>query len=170
MRAKTWIITVLSLVLPSIAYARPPVTRLMNLYDPNTELVLEGRSLENFDSDRLESHKPAVLPMNMGNKKVLVILGPTWYVKDLGVKVKKGQKIRVIGSKVYGPRGRIYIIARKIILPKEEKFFTFRDESYIPNWRARRLGPPPPIPVKVPAAPLPAFSGEGHKRGRGRHR
>ncbi len=163
MRAKTWTVVFIALLFPSILHARPPVTRLMNLYDPNTELVLEGRAMKNLDSQNLELGRPALIPLKLGHRKVLVILGPPWYVKDLGVKVRKGELIQVIGSKVYGPRGRLYIIARKIVLPERETSFTFRDENYIPNWRARRgpMSSHPATPIKPLRPIMPSFTGEG---------
>ena len=118
----------------SSSFARFPPTRLMNLYDPNTELVLEGKALRNFPNKTEQEENPVVLPLALGPRTVLVILGPYWYIRKLGVSFQRGERVKVIGSKAYGPQGRIYIIARKIYLTKKEKAFTFRDENYIPGW------------------------------------
>ncbi len=168
MRVKVLVMVSLTLVFPSLLYARGPLSRLMNLYDPNTELILEGRALRTLHSQNLPQETPAVVPMALGRRRVLVILGPPWYVRQIGVSVKKGERIRVIGSKVYGPRGRIYIIARKLVLPQKGKSFTFRNERCIPYWRTREIDASPYIPESPRTPPLPAFFGGG--QGRGRHR
>jgi len=152
MKTKAWLITVLALILPSMIYARVPVLRLMNLYDPNTEVTLEGNALTDMNSESISSRNPVVLPIALEKRKILVILGPSWYVRDLNFNVKKGQRIQVVGSKVYGPEGRIYIIARKMTVPNKERDLVFRDESYIPIWKAKGIGPMPPIPVRVPVS------------------
>ncbi|RLD97966.1 MAG: hypothetical protein DRI91_04135 [Aquificota bacterium] len=170
MKGKMIILLALTLLFPSTLHARLPISRLMNLYDPNTELILEGKALKNFRSKDLKADHPAVVPMALGNRTIFVILGPPWYIRKLGISVKKGQKIQVIGSKVYGPRGRIYIIARKVIIPKKDRSYTLRDESYIPYWRGKGISPSTPRSIVKPAAPsFPAFFGRG-KRGGHHHR
>ncbi len=104
------------------------------------------------------------MPLALGNRTLFVILGPLWYVKELGVSVKKGEKIQVIGSKVYGPQGRIYIIARKIIIPSQDKSYTFRDESYAPYWRSPNT-PSHQNPRGSTMPPFPAFFGKGRRGG-----
>ena len=131
------VLALTSLLSSSSSFGRLPPMRLMNLYDPNTELILEGWALRPFPLKSATIENPVVLPLSLGPRTVLVILGPYWYISRLGVSIKRGQRVRVIGSKVYGPRGRIYIIARKIFLPDRKEVFTFRNENYIPGWILR---------------------------------
>lgn len=108
----------------------------MELYDPNTELILEGRVLSNTGRTPAYTNKTELLPLVIHHRLLFVITGPSWYSKRLGLYLKKGQRVRVVGSKVYGPDGRIYIIARKIMVRKKGKvkYYIFRDERYVPLW------------------------------------
>lgn len=124
------------LAFPSLLHAGHPLHRLMELYDPNTELILEGKALKELKGENLVQGRPDVLPLSMGKRTLFVIMGPPWYTRKLGLSLEKGQRVRVIGSKVYGPDGRLYIIARKIVILKggEFKTYLFRDRRYVPFW------------------------------------
>lgn len=146
MKGKMLLLISLTLLFPSILHARPPLVRLMELYDPNTELILEGRSLMVFDRDTLPIKKPAVLAISMRGRPLYILMGPTRYVKQLGISIKRGQRVRVIGSKVYGPDGKIYIMPRKMVVfhtgrTRGYTVYTFRDKHYIPLWLKRRNTP-----------------------------
>lgn len=143
MKGKVLLFISLTFLFPSVLHARPPLVRLMELYDPNTELILEGRSLMVFNRDTLPLKKPAVLSVSMRGRPLFILMGPTRYVKQLGISIKRGQRVRVIGSKVYGPDGNIYIIPRKMVVfhTGRTRVYTFRDKHYIPLWLKRRKTP-----------------------------
>ncbi len=143
MKGKLLIFISFTFIFPSVIQARPPLFRLMELYDPNTELILEGRSLREFNGKTLPLEKPAVLPISMSRRPLFILMGPTRYVKHLGISIRRGQRVRVIGSKVYGPDGRIYIIPRKMVIfhADKTKVYTFRDKHYVPLWMKREKPP-----------------------------
>jgi len=143
MKNKMLPFVLLFMLFPSVLHARPHLFRLMELYDPNTELILEGRSLMVFNKDTLPLKKPAVLSIYMRGRRLYILMGPTRYVKQLGISIKRGQRVRVIGSKVYGPDGNIYIMPRKMLVfyPRKVKIYTFRDKHYIPLWLKRNINP-----------------------------
>lgn len=140
MKGKLLIFISLTFIFPSVLHARPPLFRLMELYDPNTELILEGRSLRQFNGETLPLEKPAILPISMRRRPLFILMGPTRYVKHLGIFIRRGQRVRVIGSKVYGPDGRIYIIPRKMVIfyADKTKVYTFRDKHYVPLWLKKK--------------------------------
>lgn len=65
-----------------------------------------------------------------------VDLGPSWYVAGQVARIKVGDQVKVIGSKV--PAGKGYVVlARQIVNPKNE-VLTMRDLRGVPYWTYAR--------------------------------
>ena len=61
-------------------------------------------------------------------------LGPVWYIERLDIKIKKGDKVGVKGSRVM-MRDKPTIIAAEV--KKGDEVLILRDEDGIPVWSGR---------------------------------
>ncbi len=138
-------LSILLTAFPSVLCARSAIFILMERYDPNTELALEGQVLRDLTVKGASSDRPVVIPVSMKGRVIFVILGPHWFVRNMGIYLRKGELVRVVGSKVYGRDGRLYIIARELFISggKSYRIYIFRNKRYVPFWyRTKETGYP----------------------------
>lgn len=99
-------------------------------YDPSTETKLTGtiEQINTVDS-MCKTGTHLTLKTDTGNMEIA--LGPSQFLKDQALQLKKGDKIEVTGAKATTRRGEMFI-ARQITA--DGKTVTFRDEKGIPAW------------------------------------
>ena len=144
-----WVVMLSFLLAATAAYAAPwkewrgsggwgMGTPYQRLYNPATAETVSG-TVEDVQS---------VVPiraMNTGVQLILkteketipVMLGPSWYIERLDVKIQKGDTIEVKGSRIT-LSGKPAIIAAEI--KKGVKTLVLRDSSGIPAWAGWRGG------------------------------
>lgn len=69
---------------------------------------------------------------------VKILIAPVWYLTDLNVQIKKDEAIKIIGSRVTYLNEQL-IITKEMLYKNET--YTIRNESGIPVWAGRRMGP-----------------------------
>lgn len=98
-------------------------------YDRNTVTTFTGRvaALPGANSD------PLTMELTVGGNRLIVVLGPRWYLQDDDLNWKVGSSVSVRGSRAQGKDGRIYLIAQWISLPNGRQL-TVRSDSGRALW------------------------------------
>jgi hypothetical protein len=81
---------------------------LVQGYDRNTVTTLTGRVAVIPDS----TADPVTVEINTGTQRLVVVLGPRWYLQDDNLDWKVGDSITVRGSRAQGQDGRTYLLAQ----------------------------------------------------------
>lgn len=71
--------------------------------------------------------------LNLSGERIIVVLGPKWYLSDDKLDFKVGDNITVRGSVAQGKDGRTYLISQQITTP-EGKTILLREEIGMPLW------------------------------------
>lgn len=100
-------------------------------YDENTEVVVKG-VVQNEAKTPYKGYSNFFLKTNW--KIYRVLTAPNWYLKRNSLKFQKGQKVKVVGSKFYGPDGSLCIVAKSVHLFPQGKIIRFRDTLSRPIW------------------------------------
>jgi len=79
----------------------------------------------------------ASLSLRADNEQYTVILGPAWYLKKQGLRVEKGDGLRVTGSRMLDRQGMVYVVAANIANEKTGQGILLRDEDGRPLWRQK---------------------------------
>jgi hypothetical protein len=99
-------------------------------YDPSTETKLTGTVEEIKTVDSMcKTGTHLALKTDTGNMEIA--LGPSQFLKDQALQLKKGDKVEVTGAKATTRKGEMFI-AREITAG--EKTVTLRDEKGVPAW------------------------------------
>jgi hypothetical protein len=135
---------------PALAQPGPGAGRRMGpgggmgprFYNPQTVTTIKGQveSLETLSGmgrrgGRGMMHRRVVLKTDQG--RIIVHLGPTWYVTEEKLPLKVGATLEVTGSKVTR-NGKTVIVAREA--KTDGKTLTLRDEQGLPVWRGMGRG------------------------------
>lgn len=99
-------------------------------YDPSTETKLTGtiEQINTVDS-MCKAGTHLTLKTDTGNMEIAV--GPSQFLKDQALQLKKGDRVEVTGAKATTRRGEMFI-ARQITAG--DKTITLRDDKGIPAW------------------------------------
>lgn len=99
-------------------------------YDPSTETKLTGtiEQINTVDS-MCKTGTHLTLKTDTGNTEIA--LGPSQFLKDQALQLKKGDQVEVTGAKATTRRGEMFI-ARQVTAG--DKTITLRDEKGIPAW------------------------------------
>jgi len=99
-------------------------------YDQSTETTISG-TIEQISTVDAMCHAGthAVVKTDKGN--VDVGLGPTQFLTDQKLELKKGDKVEVIGAKAHTQKGEVFV-ARQIT--SGDKTVTLRDAQGVPAW------------------------------------
>ena len=105
-------------------------------FDSNTVGIVQGRA-HGFSQP---PGSPIQFRVDSGRETYIVIASPSWYWKDLGVKIPDGTEVRVRGSKSLGKDGNLYLIGQDIEVLSTGKTYAFRDDDGYPLWKGPRTG------------------------------
>ncbi len=105
-------------------------------YDPKTVETTSGQVTEVDQTVFMKGMRKGVhLTLNTGKESVSVHVGPIWYLENQDVKIEKGDKIEVTGSRITFD-GKPAIIAAEI--EKGGQTLKLRDENGVPVWAGWR--------------------------------
>ncbi|OPL12766.1 MAG: hypothetical protein AVO38_14495 [delta proteobacterium ML8_D] len=101
-------------------------------YDENTEIVVRGtikhctaRSYMQLQCFTLQSK----------TRVFRVIVAPQWFVRRIGLKLKDGTNVEVVGSKFFGRDGCLCLSARSLKFLSSGRNIMLRDGSCKPVWQ-----------------------------------
>ena len=105
------------------------------LYDTTTVATMKGDviSVDTMGAGRMGVR----LQVRSGKETVAVHLGPAWVLERDGLKLKPGDRVEIVGSRVQFA-GSPAVIARTVT--KAGKTVTLRDRAGIPLWTVGRMG------------------------------
>lgn len=111
-------------------------TQYQRMYNPVTVETLTG-SVESVDKIApLKGMYSGIHVMLKTDKETISVhLGPEWYIERLDIKIEKGDKIEVKGSRVT-LSGKPAIIAAEV--KKGDNVLVLRDSAGIPAWAGWR--------------------------------
>lgn len=99
-------------------------------YDPSAETTITGTITDINTLDAMcHSGTHIVLKTDSGTKEVA--LGPTNFLNDQKLELKKGDQVQVVGATANTRRGQMFV-ARQITMGG--KAVTLRDEKGVPAW------------------------------------
>lgn len=102
---------------------------LVQGYDRNTVVTVTGRVAAAVDTEV----NPVTLVMTAGSERLVIVLGPRWYLQDDHLDWKVGDTVTVRGSKAQGKDGRSYLLAQWISNPSSGQL-VLRNETGRPVW------------------------------------
>ncbi len=102
---------------------------LVQGYDRNTVVTLEGRVAVTPDPEA----DPVTVEMIVGSERIMVVLGPRWYLQHDDLNWKTGDSISVRGSKAQGKDGLTYLLAEWVNGPEGSQM-VLRSETGRPGW------------------------------------
>jgi hypothetical protein len=133
MKARILILTLLSAFIAVVALAQGPGKGPgpMFRYDPSTETTINGtiEAVKTLDT-MCQAGTHLMLKTDKGN--VEVGLGPSKFLADQKLDLKKGDQVQVIGAKANTRLGEMFM-ARQIT--SGGKTVTLRDEKGMPAWQ-----------------------------------
>jgi hypothetical protein len=103
-------------------------------YDLKTEMTLTGTVEDVMDVPRTGAMSGTHLSLKTKAVTIHVHLGPTAFVKKLGIPFAKGDQVTVTGSRIKG-EGFEAILARTVT--KGDSVVTLRDKNGMPRWGMR---------------------------------
>jgi hypothetical protein len=109
-------------------------SQYQRLYNPSTVETVSGEvvSIGIFTpAKRKRMGKGVHLELKTDKETIAVHLGPSGYINEQNVKIEKGDRIKVTGSRVIF-EGKPAIIAQTIVFGNET--LKLRDENGIPLW------------------------------------
>lgn len=71
--------------------------------------------------------------MNLQGERIVVVLGPAWYLQDDNLDWKVGDQVTVQGSLAQGKDGRTYLLSQRISAPGGATI-ELRGENGSPSW------------------------------------
>jgi hypothetical protein len=80
-----------------------------------------------------------VVELNIQNERMVVVLGPAWYLQDDNLDWKIGDQVNVRGSLAQGKDGRTYLLSQQVSVPGGVTI-ELRDENGNHSWSGGRRG------------------------------
>jgi len=102
---------------------------LVQGYDRNTVVTLEGRVAVAPDP----AADPVTVEMIVGSERIMVVLGPRWYLQHDDLGWKAGDSISVRGSTAQGKDGLTYLLPQWVS-GTEGGQLVLRSEAGRPGW------------------------------------
>ena len=100
-------------------------------YDRNTVVTVTGRVVVTPHAEH--NDVPLSLELEQSGGRLVVILGPRWYLQDDDLDWKVGENITVQGSKAQGKDGRTYLLAR-LVSGSTGRQLVLRNDAGRPGW------------------------------------
>ncbi len=127
MKGKTLLFIVLA---ATIAMAQAPGKGQGRMYDSSTEATITG-TIEEIQTLDMMCHSGTHLTVKTDKGSTEVALGPTQFLADQKLELKKGDQVQIVGAKANTRRGQMFM-ARQIT--SGGKTVTLRDEKGVPSW------------------------------------
>jgi len=108
---------------------------LVQGYDRNTVVAISGRVAVSPD----QTADPVVFELSTESERLVVVLGPRWYLQDDNLDWKPGEALVVRGSKARGRDGRTYLLAQWV-KRASGSLFVLRNEGGRPDWSGGARG------------------------------
>jgi len=127
-------VVALALAFPSLAAAGQgwrwgsPITPG---FDKNTVVQVSGTANQ---VDIVPRSGPAALRLETSGESFTVMLGPGWYLAELNVDLRTGDRLMVEGSKMMDRGGNLHLIASRIVNKRTDVVLTLRDDAGRPLW------------------------------------
>lgn len=102
---------------------------LVQGYDRNTVTTVTGR-IAVIPGATMD---PVVLEVTAGSERLLIVVGPRWYLQDDDSVWKVGDEITARGSKAQGKDGRSYLLAQWLSTSSGGRM-VLRTPTGRPNW------------------------------------
>lgn len=114
-------------------------SQYQRMYNPSTVETVSGEvvSIGTFTPAKGKG-RGVHLELKTDKETISVHLGPAWYIDEQNVKIEKGDKIKVTGSRVTF-EGKPVIIAKTVLFGNET--IKLRDENGVPLWAGQRRSP-----------------------------
>lgn len=81
---------------------------------------------------------PATLTLECPRDTYTVILGPGWYLRQLGADIREGDPLSVEGSKMMDRGGNLHLVAARVTNERTGAVLKIRDEAGRPVWAPGR--------------------------------
>jgi hypothetical protein len=78
---------------------------------------------------------PSTLQLQTTGEILSIILGPGWYLSELGVDLRKGDFLSIDGAKMKDRRGHVYVVAARVINHRTNVTFELRGTDGRPKWK-----------------------------------
>jgi hypothetical protein len=105
-------------------------------FDRSTVIRVSG-TVTHVSSERRSG--PATLTLECPRDTYTVILGPSWYLKQVRPDIRDGDPLTVEGSKMMDRAGNLHLVAARVINERTGAVLELRDEAGRPRW----MGGPP---------------------------
>jgi hypothetical protein len=79
---------------------------------------------------------PSTLQLQTTAEIFAVILGPGWYLSEIGVDVRNGDTLSIKGAKTKDRRGHVYVVAARVVNHRTNVTFELRDTDGRPKWKS----------------------------------
>jgi len=88
---------------------------------------------------------PATLTLECPRDSYTVILGPGWYLRQVGADIREGDPLTVEGSKMMDRGGNLHLVAARVTNERTAAVLELRDDTGRPRWMG---GPRPGTMVR----------------------
>lgn len=151
-RKVVWLATAAALAVPLVAMAQaatpgacpggcaqgagrgPGGRHGAHMWDPKALTTVQG-DIVSVDTELGRRHQGVHLTLAVGSEKLLVVVGPSFYVDQQPVKLAQGDRVEVTGSRI--TRGdQAMLVAQEI--KKGNDVLSLRDADGIPLWSPMR--------------------------------
>ena len=88
---------------------------------------------------------PATLTLECPRDTYMVILGPGWYLRQVGADIREGDPLTVEGSKMMDRGGNLHLVAARVTNERTAAVLELRDDTGRPRWMG---GPRPGTMVR----------------------
>ena len=77
---------------------------------------------------------PASLTLECPRDTYMVILGPGWYLRQVGADIREGDPLSVEGSKMMDRGGNLHLVAARVTNERTAAVLELRDDTGRPRW------------------------------------
>ena len=104
-------------------------------YDENTEITIKCKVV------KMAPTLPATgfqsIFVKSGERIFRVFTAPLWFLRQIGLNLKDGDKAEIVGSKFFSEDGVLCLLARSIKLHPSGHIYLLRDKSCRPIWHTK---------------------------------
>lgn len=104
-------------------------------FDRSTVIRVSG-TVTRVSSERPSG--PASLTLECPRDTYTVILGPGWYLRQLGANIREGDPLSVEGSKMMDRGGNLHLVAARVTNERTGAVLELRDDTGRPRWMSGR--------------------------------
>jgi hypothetical protein len=104
-------------------------------FDKNTVVQVAGTASQ---VDVAQRSGPSTLRLDTSGESFTVMLGPGWYLIELQVDLRTGDRLMVEGSKMMDRGGNLHLIASRLVNERTGAVLELRDDMGHPRWMAGR--------------------------------